>query len=194
MLVCITAKVRNGLMLKYRMREGGITQWEAAERAGVSQSTWCSMEALNFSHIRLGVLTKVADLVGCSPVDLCPDELRGLDSRLTQAIFRHVEADHLLGYDQAKRLALPDPSEEVELDDVRDIRKARIAVVLQTLTYRECEILKLRYGLGEDGHGYTLEEVGRIFGVTRERVRVIEAKAIRKLQKPVRARLLESVV
>src|SRR5262249_38707708 len=62
--------------------------------------------------------------------------------------------------------------------------------VLKTLTYREREIIKLRYGLG-DGYTYTLEEVGRIFKVTRERVRQIEAKAVRKLQHPVRSRQLE---
>jgi RNA polymerase primary sigma factor len=65
----------------------------------------------------------------------------------------------------------------------------RIEQVLKTLTYREREILKLRYGIG-DGYTYTLEEVGRIFKVTRERVRQVEAKAIRKLQHPVRARKL----
>jgi RNA polymerase primary sigma factor len=66
----------------------------------------------------------------------------------------------------------------------------RIDSVLKTLTYREREIIKLRYGIG-DGYTYTLEEVGRIFKVTRERVRQVEAKAIRKLQHPVRARKLE---
>ena len=53
------------------------------------------------------------------------------------------------------------------------------------------EIIKLRYGIG-DGYTYTLEEVGRIFRVTRERVRQIEAKAVRKLRHPVRARQLAS--
>jgi RNA polymerase primary sigma factor len=66
----------------------------------------------------------------------------------------------------------------------------RIEEVLKTLTYREREIIKLRYGIG-DGYTYTLEEVGKIFKVTRERVRQVEAKAIRKLQHPVRARKLE---
>jgi RNA polymerase primary sigma factor len=68
--------------------------------------------------------------------------------------------------------------------------KERIESVLKTLSYREREIIKLRYGIG-DGYTYTLEEVGRIFKVTRERVRQVEAKAIRKLQHPVRARKLE---
>ena len=68
--------------------------------------------------------------------------------------------------------------------------RGRIAKVLKTLSYREREIIKLRYGLG-DGYTYTLEEVGRKFKVTRERVRQIEAKALRKLQHPVRSRKLE---
>jgi len=72
----------------------------------------------------------------------------------------------------------------------QEMLKERIDIVLKTLSYREREIIKLRYGIG-DGYTYTLEEVGRIFKVTRERVRQVEAKAIRKLQHPVRARKLE---
>ena len=72
----------------------------------------------------------------------------------------------------------------------QEMLKDRIDHVLKTLTYREREIIKLRYGIG-DGYTYTLEEVGRIFKVTRERVRQVEAKAIRKLQHPVRSRKLE---
>jgi len=66
------------------------------------------------------------------------------------------------------------------------ILRQKIDHLLKTLTYREREIIRLRYGLG-DGYTYTLEEVGRIFKVTRERVRQIEAKAVRKLQHPVRS-------
>jgi len=72
-----------------------------------------------------------------------------------------------------------------------EMLKERIDDVLGTLTFREREIVKLRYGIG-DGYTYTLEEVGRIFRVTRERVRQIEAKAVRKLRHPVRARQLAS--
>ena len=72
-----------------------------------------------------------------------------------------------------------------------DMLRQRINDVLKTLTYREREILKLRYGIG-DGYTYTLEEVGRIFKVTRERVRQVESKAIRKLQHPVRRQRLAS--
>jgi RNA polymerase primary sigma factor len=81
------------------------------------------------------------------------------------------------------------PADHAAQDMLRD----RIESVLKTLTYREREIIKLRYGIG-DGYTYTLEEVGRIFKVTRERVRQVEAKAIRKLQHPVRARKLQGFV
>jgi RNA polymerase primary sigma factor len=69
--------------------------------------------------------------------------------------------------------------------------KERIAEAMDVLNYREREILKLRYGLA-DGYTYTLEEVGKIFSVTRERVRQIESKAVRKLQQPYRSRSLAS--
>jgi len=75
----------------------------------------------------------------------------------------------------------------------QDMLRQRIEQVLKTLTYREREIIKLRYGIG-DGYTYTLEEVGRIFKVTRERVRQVEAKALRKLQHPVRSRKLRGFV
>lgn len=73
------------------------------------------------------------------------------------------------------------------------ILREKIEGLLKTLTYREREIIRLRYGLG-DGYTYTLEEVGRIFKVTRERVRQIEAKAVRKLQNPIRSEKLEGFV
>jgi RNA polymerase primary sigma factor len=67
--------------------------------------------------------------------------------------------------------------------------KERLESVMNELSYREREIIRLRYGL-TDGYAYTLEEVGKIFSVTRERVRQIESKAVRKLQQPYRTRAL----
>jgi RNA polymerase primary sigma factor len=69
--------------------------------------------------------------------------------------------------------------------------KNRIEEAMEHLNYREREILRLRYGLA-DGYSYTLEEVGKIFSVTRERVRQIESKAVRKLQQPCRNRSLSN--
>ena len=81
-------------------------------------------------------------------------------------------------------------TERPEHSASNSLLRDRIESLLQTLSYREREILKLRYGL-VDGLTYTLEEVGRIFEVTRERVRQIEAKAVQKLQHPMRLRQLE---
>jgi RNA polymerase primary sigma factor len=71
----------------------------------------------------------------------------------------------------------------------QDMLRERLNDVLNSLSFREREIVKLRYGI-ETGYAYTLEEVGKIFNVTRERIRQIEAKALRKLQHPIRSRKL----
>ena len=85
---------------------------------------------------------------------------------------------------------LPDgEAESPSIGASQEMLRGRIQDVLKTLSYREREIIKLRYGLG-DGYSYTLEEVGHIFKVTRERIRQIEAKAVRKLQQPSRSQEL----
>lgn len=71
-----------------------------------------------------------------------------------------------------------------------ELLKQEIGEVLLTLTEREEKVIKLRFGL-EDGKSRTLEEVGQMFGVTRERIRQIEAKALRKLRHPSRSRKLK---
>jgi RNA polymerase primary sigma factor len=82
---------------------------------------------------------------------------------------------------------LPDgAAESPAIGAAQEMLRDRINNVLRSLSYREREIIKLRYGLG-DGYSYTLEEVGHIFKVTRERIRQIEAKAVRKLQQPSRS-------
>ncbi|MGL9717866.1 MAG: RNA polymerase sigma factor RpoD [Wolbachia sp.] len=78
------------------------------------------------------------------------------------------------------------PEDAAILADLRGITTN----VLATLTPKEERILRMRFGLGKDGKEHTLEEVGRIFNVTRERIRQIEAKALRKLKHPSRARKL----
>ncbi len=85
---------------------------------------------------------------------------------------------------------LEDHREDDPLFDInQDSLRTQIADVLEALDYREREIIRLRYGLA-DGYAYTLEEVGKIFSVTRERVRQIETKAVRALQHPMRAKKL----
>src|SRR4030043_407363 len=84
------------------------------------------------------------------------------------------------------------PDEEIRPEDQAsaELLKSHLSEVLDTLNDREKKVLKLRFGL-EDGRQRTLEEVGREFGVTRERIRQIEAKALRKLRHPTRSKKLK---
>jgi RNA polymerase primary sigma factor len=119
----------------------------------------------------------------------------GLDeTRRVMRISRHpISLDRPVGESEDSYFGefIEDDATDSPVDSAtQEMLKDKIDHVLKTLTYREREIIKLRYGLG-DGYTYTLEEVGRIFKVTRERVRQIEAKAVRKLQHPVRAKQLK---
>jgi len=117
------------------------------------------------------------------------------ETRRVMKISRHpISLDRPVGESEDSYFGdfIEDQSQEAPANvAANEMLKKRIEDVLKTLTYREREIIKLRYGIG-DGYTYTLEEVGRIFKVTRERVRQVEAKAIRKLQHPVRSRKLSS--
>ena len=95
------------------------------------------------------------------------------------------EEDSHLG-DFIEDQSAPAPSDAASFQ----LLKEQISDVLHTLTDRERRVLQLRFGL-EDGRSRTLEEVGREFGVTRERIRQIEAKALRKLRHPTRSRRLK---
>jgi RNA polymerase primary sigma factor len=83
----------------------------------------------------------------------------------------------------------PSPSQLVYENMLRE----RVNEVLSTLSPREARILRLRFGLDND-RPYTLEEVGQKFGLTRERIRQIEGKALRRLRHPCRARMLREYI
>ncbi len=104
-----------------------------------------------------------------------------------------VSLETPVGEEADSRLAdfIPDPH-ALDADDaaVSGMLRGQIATALGQLTPRERRVLELRYGLS-DGQPHTLEEVGRAFGVTRERVRQIEVKALRKLRHPRLGRLLK---
>jgi RNA polymerase primary sigma factor len=112
------------------------------------------------------------------------------EARRVMAMSRYpISLDRPVGNSEDSHFGdlLPDQgAENPAIGAAQEMLRGRINKVLKTLSYREREIIKLRYGLG-DGYSYTLEEVGHIFKVTRERIRQIEAKAVRKLQQPSRS-------
>ncbi len=126
---------------------------------------------------------EIADELGMSP-----DKVREI-LRLSQ---EPVSLETPIGEEEDSHLGdfIPDDDALSPADAASiSLLKEQLAEVLKTLTPRESKVLSLRFGL-EDGHPRTLEEVGSQFGVTRERIRQIEAKALRKLRHPSRSKKL----
>ncbi|HKS41534.1 MAG TPA: RNA polymerase sigma factor RpoD, partial [Blastocatellia bacterium] len=96
------------------------------------------------------------------------------------------EDSHLGDFIEDKTIA--NPADSVITSNLREITEE----VLKSLTPREEKVIKMRFGLGPNGSEHTLEEVGQHFAVTRERIRQIEAKALRKLRHPSRSRKLKA--
>lgn len=137
---------------------------------------------------------------GSEPTLEATAEAAGLSVGETQCVLRMSRQPLSLDQPVAERddsyfgEFLQDSREEDPLCEMsNNLLKTRIAEVLGSLDYREREVLRLRFGLA-DGYSYTLEEVGKIFSVTRERVRQIECKALRALQHPTRAKQLAPFV
>ena len=121
-------------------------------------------------------------------MEISPDKVREVlkVSQLPVSLETPIgeEGDSHLGDFIEDRLAIAPPEAASQ-----QLLKEQVLDVLHTLNDREARVLQLRFGL-EDGRGRTLEEVGRQFGVTRERIRQIEAKALRKLRHPSRSKKL----
>ena len=120
--------------------------------------------------------------------EMSVDEIR----RTMQLGANPISLEHPLGETEDGcfgELVADTSAERPERAASNDLLKKEIDKLLKVLTHREREIIKLRFGLA-NGYSYTLEEVGRIFQVSRERVRQIEQKAVEKLQQPGRCRHL----
>jgi len=113
--------------------------------------------------------------------------------KIMKATTGTVSTETPIGDDESKLgdfiADLDAPSPYMEFVDTS--LKEEISKVLSTLTLREEKVIRMRFGIGENTD-YTLEEVGDVFGLTRERIRQIENKALRKLQHPSRQKRLES--
>lgn len=199
-LITIRSEAKHGILYRAGRQHG--SQVKLSEFLGISQASinhWVNLRdyprrafnatnALQRERECVRWNTKLAK-IGTSLADCWPPEVRQFIDRtkeLTSLVIEQTMEVPLsrLTSSVAAQIEAPDAAvgarlEQEELGD-------RIGAVLKTLSYREREIIKLRYGL-DDGYSYTLEEVGHIFKVTKDRIRQIEAKAVRKLQQPSRA-------
>lgn len=186
MLIQISARLKNGHMTRFR-EERGLTQKAAAHVADVSTYQWNAAECMRFAQCNWDALKRIAGCIEVPIEELCPEILKGQSNPMRAEMYREAQAERLFAYDKQQQLALPAFVEAQEGLDEAALRE-RLDKVMRTLTYREREILKLRFGLGENnGHTYTWEEIGKIFKVTRERIRQVGARGIRKMQDPARA-------
>lgn len=130
---------------------------------------------------------RIAIALGIHPDELYPERLYTQITATRVAL--ELDSATALPCEALDRLesSLTEPSTVMESRETHDA----IHRALDSLTFREREIIKLRYGIDHDGV-FTLEECSTIFKISKERVRVIEARAIRKMQKPIRSRAIAS--
>ena len=123
---------------------------------------------------------------------LTKDDIKRLRESLPKKVEIDAEGTKVIKQDEeepADEDAFENMMEAINAAELKEI----VASVFETLTPKEEKIIKMRFGF-EDGVERTLEEVGREFGVTRERVRQIEAKALRKLRHPTRSKRLKDFI
>lgn len=201
MEITAITKLRHAALFELAKRLGG--RDAAAKQIGIgvqTLDTWlklskCFPEAPKGSFWKTerweSVKGNLESLTGQTIEELFPEslrkavKLRSFVAQVEQVV--EVPEEALLAYAElaAERLRLPEPILAAEQDEL----KTAVAEAIGSLDYREREIIKLRFGL-TNGHEYTLEEVAHIFKLNRERIRQIEARAIRKMQDPSRSRSL----
>ena len=183
-------KLRNGAIVRAR-KERGWNQRKLAAESNTSVYNIMLVERMQFRRksvreaaVRVSVVLGL-ELEAVLPVDMEEDVLSDI------TMTKEVDTAALLAYSTRLqgRMILPAPD---ETDDANSLSEV-LTSVLSALPQRSQDILMMRFGI-KDGHIYTLEELGTIYGVSRERIRGIEAAALEKLQHPVRKRKLEAFV
>ncbi len=162
-----------------KRREGkGLKQSELGELVGLSGGAISNFETFR-SYPAKGAASKIAKVLGARVDVLFPAWLE--EYKLRNSSFDQEIKVDMLTLDSPEVLAL-EAKNDIEDEVERSLLNSKITEAMSCLTPREQKILRMRFGL-EDGRGHTLEEVGREFGVSRDRIRQIEAKALAKLRK-----------
>ena len=172
-----------GSVIRKRRREISMTQQQLAEQVGIKFQQIQKYET-GVNRVSASRLWEIA-----AAMEITPERVREIIKISQEPVSLEMpigeEEDSNLG-DFIEDHKAPAPSDAAS----RQMLKEQMDDVLSSLSEREKDVLIMRFGL-EDGRTRTLEEVGRQFGVTRERIRQIEAKALRKLRHPSRAKKLK---
>ena len=185
MRVRVVARFKNDNFIQARILAGYETQAALAEAIGACPNTICNYENFNGYATKRRIIDLLEQHLHCPYDYLFPKEYK---DAVRKKLGRKIEKTFdLLELPEHERLALP---EVVETRDIEEKRR-NVENALKTLGEREAKILKMRFGLEPYEEEHTLEEIGREFKVTRERIRSIEAKGLRKLKHPERARVID---
>ncbi len=175
-----TLKLRHEILITAR-ESLGMSQKEFACYCDVPFWHIYKLECLQFKYVPETTILKIAAKAKLLPENIMPDDFVGTNLEHTFIKKQAIENGRLLEeYKnlQKQRLLVASPTDiaeiKLEFDEIKEH--------MESLTYQEREILRLRYGIDQE-HEYTLAEVGRIFKVSVERVRAVESKAIRKIQR-----------
>lgn len=179
--------------VRKRRLELGLTQKQLAKLCGLGKQTVGHIETFRSYPIR-DQGEKIAKVLESTVEVLFPIWTKEFIGKLTTVVTEHLITERMLEHPELRLLpAEAGSTEEIEDQLDKELLRKVTAEVLDTLTPREQRVLQLRYGMGDPGQEgeerarpMNLEEVGREFGVTRERIRQIEGKAIRKLKHPTR--------
>jgi RNA polymerase sigma factor (sigma-70 family) len=175
--------------LRNLRKSKGLSQGELAAECNMTIQRFQAIEQIK-SFPRETEAYAIADFFSIDPIGLFPKwSLPAYKVKRPQDRAFEVQRIALTSPEILQLEASNDTEEEID----KELLKENLETVLDTLTIREKRILKLRFGL-DNGKPQTLEEVGKEFGVSRGRIRQIEANALRKLKHPTRRCLLQSFI
>lgn len=189
--VRLEARVKNDALIGAR-EQLGLTLRAVAEEIGISENLYGTYERMQ-RYPRPEVQAKIIEFyrehgIKLDETIIFPEELKSFQPKKKYVVFKNIPLAELT-YRDTQLLSYDGEISEVEDKIQEEQTHARFMNVISTLKEREAEVIKMRFGL--DGHlPRTLEEVGAIYNLSRERIRRIEAKALRKLNHISRKRIL----
>ena len=192
MRVTVIARFKNDNFRQARIAAGFRYQKDLERETGIPQSTISTYENFCGYPKQLDIIILLEEALKCNIEDVFPKEYKdAVDKKYGRPIEKTFD---ILALPDHNQFMLPDPAEIYDIEETREKLEKGLEVALKTLTNRESKVLKMRFGVGDRGHEHTLEEVANKFCVTRERIRQIEAKALRKLKHPSRGKSLKDFI